>query len=115
MNDRLILLGTAGGAATVVRPTTPPTAAHGISSALIVGDRIYIVDFGQSSARQLTLADPLDRGSRRVMKDIEACFITHLHSDHTMDLVNYALGGFSQGWPRRSVPHGAVGEEDTCG
>jgi ribonuclease BN (tRNA processing enzyme) len=70
----------------------------------VIGERIYIVDFGQSSARQLTLADPLGRGSRHVMNDIRGFFITHLHSDHTMDLANYALSGFSQGWPRRSVP-----------
>lgn len=104
MSDQLILLGTAGGAGTVVRPSDPRTAAHGISSALVIGEGIYIVDFGQSSARQLTIADPLGRGSRKVMKDVQGFFITHLHSDHTMDLANYALSGFNQGWPPRSVP-----------
>lgn len=104
MKDRLILLGTAGGAETAVRETIPPIAPHGISSAVVVGGRIYIVDVGQSSARQLTLADPLGRGRSRVMQDLAAIFLTHLHSDHTMDLVNYALCGFLQGWPSHSMP-----------
>lgn len=104
MSDLLVLLGTAGGAETAVRPTSPPTAAYGISSALVVGGRIYIVDVGQGSARQLALADPLGRGPNRVMRDLAAFFITHLHSDHTMDLANFVLSGFYEGWPDRSVP-----------
>ncbi len=87
-----------------MKPTTPPTANHGISSALVVEDRIYIVDVGQSSARQLSLADPLGRGSAQVFSDLAAFFITHLHADHTMDLANYVLAGSNQGWPRKSVP-----------
>lgn len=104
MTDRLILLGVAGGALTDVRPTMPPSASCGISSALVIGDHIYVVDAGQSSARQLSLADPLGRGSGEVLTDLAAFFITHLHADHTMDLANYVLAGSNQGWPATSVP-----------
>jgi ribonuclease BN (tRNA processing enzyme) len=104
MGDRLILLGTAGGAETAVRPTGPTSAAYGISSALIVGGRIYLVDVGQGSSRQLTLLDPLGAGHRRVMHDLAAIFLTHLHSDHTMDLVNFAVCSYLQGWPDGSLP-----------
>lgn len=104
MTDRLVLLGVAGGTLTDVKPTNPPTANCGISSALVIGDRIYIVDTGQSSARQLSLADPLGRSSARVFADIAAVFITHLHADHTMDLNNYVLAASNQGWPDGSVP-----------
>ncbi|MCC6494673.1 MAG: MBL fold metallo-hydrolase [Propionibacteriaceae bacterium] len=104
MGDRLILLGTAGGAETTVRPTGPTSAAYGISSAVVVGGRIYLVDVGQGSSRQLTLLDPLGVGHRRVMHDLAAIFLTHLHSDHTMDLVNFAVCGYLQGWPDGSLP-----------
>jgi ribonuclease BN (tRNA processing enzyme) len=102
--DRLVLLGTSGGAATAVIDTVPPTVRCGISSLLVVAGRLYLIDAGQSAARQLSLADPLARGSARVMADLEAIFITHLHSDHVMDVFNVVLGGYEQGWPDHSVP-----------
>jgi ribonuclease BN (tRNA processing enzyme) len=59
---------------------------------------------GAGSTRQLTLADPLARGAGAVLANLGAFFITHLHSDHTVDLANYVLCAGNQGWPRDPVP-----------
>jgi ribonuclease BN (tRNA processing enzyme) len=71
---KLILLGTAGG---------PPVAAgrRGIASALVVGDRSYLIDAGSGTVRTLFLAG--------INADTLAhVFITHNHSDHLADLFN---------------------------
>ena len=68
----LVLLGTAAG-------PVPMMGRTGISSALIVDGRIYIVDLGHGSFDQFEKAG-LDIG------DLDNIFITHLHSDHIADL-----------------------------
>ena len=77
---RLVLLGTAGG------PLPSPTRS-GIAQAVVVGDRVNVVDCGAGVARQLRRAKLLSRLSR--------VFITHLHSDHACDYFNL----FLLGWP----------------
>jgi ribonuclease BN (tRNA processing enzyme) len=65
---RLVLLGTAGG-------PTPKATRAAPAQAIVVGDRIYLVDCGDGVARQLALAKlPIQR--------LRAIFITHQHSDH---------------------------------
>ncbi len=72
--DKLILLGIAGG------PTWyGDNSPHGISSALVVNGKAYLVDFGSGAYRQLRAAG-IKPG------DEKALFITHLHSDHVIDL-----------------------------
>ncbi len=71
---KLILLGTAAG------PVFSPGRA-GISTALAVGDRHYLVDAGLGAARRLGQA-----GLRP--EALGAVFLTHLHSDHLFDLFN---------------------------
>ena len=72
--DKLILLGIAGG------PTWyGDNSPHGISSALVVNGQAYLVDFGSGAYRQLRTAG-IKPG------DEKALFITHLHSDHVIDL-----------------------------
>lgn len=76
---RVVLLGTAGG------PTWyGKNSPHGISSAVIVKDRAYIVDFGSGAYRQLRSAG-IKPGSEA------ALFFTHLHSDHVIDLPNLLM------------------------
>lgn len=95
---RLILLGTAGG------PTWwPNTDQCGISSVVAVGDAYYIVDCGEGAGKRLEQA--ISPASRRVMGDnVRALFLTHLHSDHTIDYANLLLFGLFTGLDRRSTP-----------
>lgn len=69
-NTELVLLGTKGG--------PPPLGErHGISSAVVVGDRTYVVDLGHGSYEQI---------HRAGIASLEGIFITHLHSDHIAEL-----------------------------
>jgi ribonuclease BN (tRNA processing enzyme) len=73
MTDYVALMGTKGGPA--IRPgSTMPT-----SSLLSLGGRRVVVDCGLGVARGLTL-----QGMR--LQDIDLILITHLHSDHYLEL-----------------------------
>lgn len=73
MSDRLVLLGTKGGPA--IRPGGPwPT-----STLLELGSRTIIVDCGLGVTRGVT-----DAGLS--LKALDLVFITHLHSDHVLEL-----------------------------
>ena len=78
--SRLVLLGTAGG------PLPSPVRA-GISQAVVVGGRTYVVDCGSGVTRQLRRA--------RLLGGLHRVLLTHLHSDHTCDYFNV----FLLGWP----------------
>src|SRR5512140_1581462 len=67
---QLILLGTG--------LPSPDADRWGPASAVVVGKRLFVVDAGAGVTRRLAAA-----GFPRV-HDIEAAFITHLHSDHTL-------------------------------
>jgi ribonuclease BN (tRNA processing enzyme) len=77
---RLVLLGTAGG------PLPSPTRS-GIAQAVVVGDRVHVVDCGSGVTRQLRRA--------RLLSGLSSVFLTHLHSDHACDYFNL----FLLGWP----------------
>jgi ribonuclease BN (tRNA processing enzyme) len=68
---RLILLGTAGG-------PTPKKTRAAPSQAIVIDDRVYVVDCGNGVARQLVLAG-------LQLASIRHVFITHHHSDHSAD------------------------------
>ncbi|MEO9337326.1 MBL fold metallo-hydrolase [Mesorhizobium sp. SB112] len=73
MSERLVLLGTKGGPA--IRPGGPsPT-----SSLLEIGGRVIVVDCALGVTRGLT-----DAGVS--LKALDLIFITHLHSDHVLEL-----------------------------
>lgn len=96
---RLLLLGTAGG------PTWwPNTDQCGISSAVAVGDAYYLVDCGEGVGRRLQQAVS-PASSRTVMSaSLRALFLTHLHSDHTVDYPNLLLFGLFSGLDRPASP-----------
>ena len=73
------LLGTAGG-------PNPVAARFGTSSALVVNGKVYLVDCGRGSLSQFMRAG-LD------LSDLDGIFLTHLHSDHTVDYFSYPLLG----------------------
>lgn len=81
----VVALGTAGGPR-----WWSDDAGHqraGISTAVVVGDAVYLVDAGDGAAAQLA------RAGLRVA-DLRAVFLTHLHSDHVVDLAALALFGY---------------------
>lgn len=94
-NTRLVLLGTSGDP-----PYWPGGSREGISTALVVGDRYYIIDAGHGVMGQLRKArlginyetdmdGPLDA--------LGGIFLTHLHSDHVADLNNILSEGIFNG------------------
>ncbi len=96
---RLVLLGTTGGIA-----YWPATTRATSSSALVVGDTIYIVDMGQGSTYRLSEAfntgtfvntpgGKIEDGSPTFLKNVKALFLTHLHQDHTADYPNFLMNG----------------------
>jgi ribonuclease BN (tRNA processing enzyme) len=68
---RVITLGTQGGPG-------PSLTRSQAANAVVVGDRVYLVDAGAGVARQLTAAGIDYRRATRI-------FITHNHDDHNAD------------------------------
>lgn len=82
-STRLVLLGTAGG-------PTPKVERSAPAQAVVVGDRIYLIDCGDGVARQLALAGlPLAQ--------LRAIFITHQHSDHNAGYGPLLVVGWTSG------------------
>lgn len=61
----------------------------GISTAIVIDGHVYLVDLGSGASRQLARA-------KLSYRDVEAVFITHMHSDHTVDLASMLLFGYSE-------------------
>jgi ribonuclease BN (tRNA processing enzyme) len=80
---RLVLLGTAGG-------PTPKASSAAPAQAIVVGDRIYLVDCGDGVARQFALAN-------LPFRQLRAVFITHQHSDHNAGYGPLFLLGWTAG------------------
>ena len=80
---RLVLLGTAGG-------PTPKLQRSAPAQAIVVRDRIYLVDCGDGLARQMRLA-------RLPFEQLRAVFITHQHSDHNAGYGSLFLLGWTSG------------------
>lgn len=74
---RIVTLGTAGGP----RWWSSRTGQHrhGIATAVVVGEDYYLVDAGLGVGRQLERAG-------LSFNNMRAMFVTHLHSDHTVDI-----------------------------
>jgi ribonuclease BN (tRNA processing enzyme) len=91
---RLVLLGTAGGPNWWL-----DSSRCGISSALAVGDRYYLVDAGAGVGPQIRRAR-LGNWTSRLRGPLDAMraiFLTHLHSDHVCDLNNILNNGLANG------------------
>ncbi|WP_246633636.1 MBL fold metallo-hydrolase [Pseudonocardia nigra] len=92
---RLVLLGTAAG-------PSPRMGRLGMASALVVGDRAYLVDAGRGMVDQVARAE-IPFGS------ISDVLVTHLHSDHVAELFNLFLLTWGNENPNRSTISRPVG------
>jgi ribonuclease BN (tRNA processing enzyme) len=90
MATELVLLGTAGG-------PMPVAGRRGISAALAVGDRVFVIDCGRGAPSAFADAQ-LD------FSHLEAVFLTHLHADHIGDLPGMLL----YPWGGRTGPDGPL-------
>ncbi|MGD7002583.1 MBL fold metallo-hydrolase [Corynebacterium halotolerans] len=83
---RVITLGTGGGPKVWTSPHQEDLPRNGIATAVVVGERWYLVDAGNGTFTQLKRAG-LD------VSRLGGIFLTHLHSDHIVDLNSVALFG----------------------
>ena len=90
MTTELVLLGVAGA-------PMPVAGRGGISSALIIGERVFLIDCGRGSPSAFADAE-LD------FSRLEAVFLTHLHADHAGDLPGMLL----YGWGVRAGDNGPL-------
>lgn len=79
---KAIALGTAGGP----KWWGKETIDAGICTAIVVDGNVYLVDFGSGAGRQLHHAG-------YSFRDVAALFISHMHSDHIVDLSSLLLIG----------------------
>lgn len=94
--DRLVLLGTKGGPA--IRKGGPsPT-----SSLLVAGGHPYIIDCGLGVTRGFVEAG-------FALKDLATILITHLHSDHVLELGPLVHTAWTAGLAHEVAIHGPVG------
>ncbi|MFI7584072.1 MBL fold metallo-hydrolase [Kocuria sp. M1N1S27] len=90
---KVVVLGTSGGPGW---GTTEPQR-RGIASALVVGDRYYLVDTGEGVGFRLMDAKLGNWQARAALSDLRAVFLAHLHSDHINDLSNILSLGADNG------------------
>jgi ribonuclease BN (tRNA processing enzyme) len=90
MTSELVLLGTAAA-------PMPVAGRCGIASALVVDDRIFVIDCGRGSPSAFVEAG-LD------FRRLNAVFVTHLHADHVGDLPGMLL----YPWGVRTGDHGPL-------
>ena len=68
----------------------PDPAASGPATAVVVGARVFLFDAGPGVMRQLTAADLRP-------DQLEAVFITHLHTDHTLGYPDVIFTSWNRG------------------
>jgi len=90
---KVVLLGTG--------TPVPDPDRSGPATAIVVGDNVYLVDFGPGVVRRAQAA-VLTRGITALDPgNLKVAFVTHLHSDHTAGYSDLILTGWSSG---RSTP-----------
>lgn len=100
LRPRIVTLGTAGGpkwwkSASGVRRA-------GIATAVVIGEEYYLVDCGHGVGRQLSRAG-------LELANMRGIFLTHLHSDHTVDLASLAIFGLYELLDRSNDPVPIIG------
>ena len=68
----------------------PDPHSMGPSLAIVVGEKVYLVDAGAGVVRRA--AEAFERGEKALAVDhLDTVFLTHLHSDHTLGLPDLLL------------------------
>jgi ribonuclease Z len=94
---RVTLLGTGG--------PLPAVERSGPSTLVEAGDEVLLFDCGRGVTQRLAqVSMPL--------RDIDAVFLTHLHSDHTVGFPDLWLTGWLRGRPDPVLVFGPAGTED---
>ncbi|MFV0490688.1 MAG: MBL fold metallo-hydrolase [Pseudorhodobacter sp.] len=99
MRNEIVLLGTKGGPA-IRQGGAMPTA-----SLLRLGGKNLLIDCGIGAARSV-----VEAGTN--LMEIDAIFITHLHSDHLMELGPLIYTAWTTGMNRKFPVYGPAGTED---
>lgn len=89
---RVTLLGTSGGP-----PWWENSDRAGISTLITVGDAQYLVDCGEGWGPSFRRSGVSVAGFEHGIDDFRAVFITHHHSDHTIDYPNLLLLAWHNG------------------
>jgi ribonuclease BN (tRNA processing enzyme) len=90
---KAVLLGTGGGG-------HPKVSRCGFANAVVVGDAVYLVDCGEGVHQQLWRAGlAVNPAFAPTWPAVRAIFVTHLHADHIVDLVNL----FQMSWPPPTI------------
>ncbi|ABL68298.1 MBL fold metallo-hydrolase [Paracoccus denitrificans] len=103
----LVILG--GGAG---RTSYGGDPTGGFSAAVVVGEDRYIVDFGrgwQERYYEAGLGNERAHTGFSGLEGLKAGFVTHLHSDHIIDLPRLLLFGSTEGLRKRTDPVVIVG------
>jgi ribonuclease BN (tRNA processing enzyme) len=90
----LVVLGTGGG-------SNPKATRAGYANAVVVGGDAYLIDCGEGVGRQAWKAG-ISTNVNRVPEGgaaLRSISVTHLHSDHIIDLANLLLGF----WPEQQI------------
>lgn len=103
LEPHIVTLGTAGGPRWWADHSGAPR--FGIATAVVVGDRWYLVDCGDGAGHQAKAAG-------LEMADLCGIFLTHMHSDHLVDLPSVMLFGAFELKNRVSGPIPIVGPGD---
>lgn len=99
MSDRLVLLGTKGG------PAVRKGGAMPTSSLLEIGGRKIVIDCGLGVTRGL-----VEAGGN--LKELDLIFITHLHSDHILELGPLIHTAWTSGLSSPVTIYGPEGTQD---
>jgi ribonuclease BN (tRNA processing enzyme) len=89
---RVTLLGTAGGP-----PWWEGSDRQGISTLITVGDAQYLIDCGEGWGRSFRRSGESVPGFEHGIDRFRAVFLTHHHSDHTIDYPNLLLLAWHNG------------------
>ncbi len=94
----LILLGTKGGPSLLQHERLPQ------STALAINDKVWLFDAGYGASLRLLQAN-------LALKNLQALFITHLHSDHIADYPALLSNAWSSGLNHQLPVYGPIGTE----